>query len=550
METNHGRPASGRPVWPQRKTTRPSFPPEYLKQVFHGRGRGRLCSGIGTSIIAPVYADNSATKRDWNDTLLALTLTILLVSLLFGQALLVLGLTRRLRRPPPSPLPDADCPRAAVVLCLRGADPFLPTCLDGLFAQDHPDFLVRIVIDHADDPAMPMVRECLARNGIGQDDLVENGIAKQGIAKQGTAKNGDAKNGDAKKGDAKKGDGTQHARRVHVSALDEVRDDCSRKCAALVQAIASLPEEIEVVALLDADVVPHPSWLRELCQALQPPDVGAATGNRWYQPSCPNVAALVRYQWNAAAIVQMYWYHIAWGGTLALKRSAIRAAGLLDKWRQAFCEDTMTHGALRDVGLRVEFVPSLMMVNRESCTLRGCLSWVRRQLFVARLYHAAWWLVVAHGLGTGVAIVATIAVFFESMFVAWRSSSSVSADPASGSIAASDSFAAALLLGTTLIGYFGGLLLLLVALETSVRKIMKWRGEPTGWLGVGNLAKLVFATGITQAIYPLVLISAMMLRHVTWRGLDYDVAGPWRIRLTRYAPFGAGSGPAHDQHSL
>ena len=76
-----------------------------------------------------------------------------------------------------------------------------------------------------------------------------------------------------------------------------------------------------MVALLDADTIPHRTWLRELVAPLADPRVGAATGNRWYMPAEAGWAGLVRYLWNAAAVVQMYCYGIAWGGTLALKRA-------------------------------------------------------------------------------------------------------------------------------------------------------------------------------------------------------------------------------------
>ena len=76
--------------------------------------------------------------------------------------------------------------------------------------------------------------------------------------------------------------------------------------------------------LADADTIAHPTWLRELAGALADPTVGAATGNRWYMPDEISAAAMVRYLWNAAAIVQMYCYRIAWGGTLAVKTSVLR----------------------------------------------------------------------------------------------------------------------------------------------------------------------------------------------------------------------------------
>jgi len=59
--------------------------------------------------------------------------------------------TWALRRQPPSLLTDQQCPKAAVVLCLRGKDPFLADCLRALLTQDYPCFDVRIVVDANDD---------------------------------------------------------------------------------------------------------------------------------------------------------------------------------------------------------------------------------------------------------------------------------------------------------------------------------------------------------------------------------------------------------------
>ncbi len=155
--------------------------------------------------------------------------------------------------------------------------------------------------------------------------------------------------------------------------------------------------------------MPHPSWLGELTAPLADEHIGAATGNRWYMPGAGSWGAMVRYLWNAAAMVQMYWYEIPWGGTLAVKRKVIDELGLLDRWRNAFCEDTMLFRQLGKRGLRVKFVPSLMMVNREDCGLGACLSWIRRQLLTARLYHPLWPLVLLHGLGTTLVLAAAVA---------------------------------------------------------------------------------------------------------------------------------------------
>ena len=52
-----------------------------------------------------------------------------------------------LRRRQAANLNDEDCPKAAVILCLRGSDPFLTECLAGLLNQDYPNYEV-IVVNH------------------------------------------------------------------------------------------------------------------------------------------------------------------------------------------------------------------------------------------------------------------------------------------------------------------------------------------------------------------------------------------------------------------
>jgi cellulose synthase/poly-beta-1,6-N-acetylglucosamine synthase-like glycosyltransferase len=417
---------------------------------------------------------------------LAILQFTILVALIVGQAVLVLGMIRSLRAAPPTLLASADCPRAAVILCLRGADPFLPQCLDAILGQDYPDYQVWIVVDHETDPSLDMVRARLPKAG---------------------------------------GD------RVQLRFLRGASECCSLKCASLVQAISELPDEFQIVALVDADVVAHSTWLRELATALRPEDVGAATGNRWYQPDRPTLGALVRYGWNAAAIVQMFWYGIPWGGTLALKMSAIRDAALLQKWGTAFCEDTLLYSALRLQGRRVAFVPSLMMVNRESCGIPGFYEWVRRQLFVARLYHPTWWLVVAHGLGTALALLATILA----LIAAVRDEQSASA---------------ACWLAAGLAIYFAGLLAMLVGLETAVRRIVAARRQRTRWITPLTLLKIPGSVLVTQAVYPAALVAAMLLRRVSWRGVDYQVDSRWKIRLLQYAPYQSPKSSPEPDHSL
>ena len=68
----------------------------------------------------------------------------------------------------------------------------------------------------------------------------------------------------------------------------------------------------------------------------------------------------------------------------------------------------MLRTALARQGMRVAFVPSLMMVNRERCRMGGFFFWLRRQLLAARLYHPAWPAVAVHGIGMPLLLAAAV----------------------------------------------------------------------------------------------------------------------------------------------
>ncbi len=153
---------------------------------------------------------------------LALSIVATLALLVLGQVVLAAGFARQLRKPQPT-LDDAACPPVAVILCLRGVDPSLEHCLDGLLDQDYPRYEVWIVVDHADDPA--------------------RGVAEQAIRRRG-------------------------AGNVRIHVLSRPRETCSLKCSSLLEALAAIDDSYAAVAFLDADTVPHRSWLRELVAPL------------------------------------------------------------------------------------------------------------------------------------------------------------------------------------------------------------------------------------------------------------------------------------------
>ncbi|MEK6246595.1 MAG: glycosyltransferase family 2 protein [Planctomycetales bacterium] len=403
--------------------------------------------------------------------ILTLILVILLALLLFGQGIAVVGLVAALRGWKRKRLEDHECPKTAVILCLRGLDPFLNQVIEALLEQDYPSYQVRIMVDSQQDPAWELVHELIAAD----------------------------------------------SKDVHVEALRQPRSSCSLKCSSLIQAVSALDDSYEVVAQLDADTIPHKTWLRELVAPLAKDDVAAVTGNRWYMPSQPTSGAMLRYLWNACAIIQMFWYRIAWGGTLAMKTSVIRKCGLIGKWGNAFCEDTMLYEIFRKEGMRVEFVPSLMMVNRESCDVKGLFHWISRQLLTARLYHPKFGSVAAHGVFITVVSAATIAVV----------------------VAAAIQQNLLLMFGVAgaWIVYELILTLYIFPMEKAVRNIVASRGQPIHWVSGTTVAVGLYCVLALQIIYPLALLKAMFARKVELRGLPYEIDRRGDIKMLEYRQY-------------
>jgi len=187
-------------------------------------------------------------------------------------------------------------PPTAVILCLRGEDPSLDACLKSLIAQDFPNFEIHFVLDSRQDPALNTIQNFLQEN---RDCQIK----------------------------------TKTVFLTENPETNNIIETCSLKNQALIAAISAAEETIEVIALVDADGVVQKDWLSSLIEPLADQKVGAATGSRWFDPRERNPGSIVRQTWNAAALPQMNFYNIPWGGALAIKRSTIEDCGNRPKHR-------------------------------------------------------------------------------------------------------------------------------------------------------------------------------------------------------------------------
>ncbi len=243
---------------------------------------------------------------------------------------------------------DSEYPPALVVLCTRGLDPFLKECIHRLLDNDYPRLTIRIVVDSAEDPALPLVTSVLATRGDS---------------------------------------------RAELQILERRLPHCSGKVSGLLHATQTLPEGCELVTWIDGDSLLHRTAIKELADGLSDPSVGAVSGNRWYLPEKASLSGLVRMFWNGFAVPAMNMVGILWGGCMATRAADFQNPQMRELLSRSFIEDSTISSWVRSTGRRTRMVASAILLNRESISLRDYYRFATRQLFTVRIDNSRWnWL--------------------------------------------------------------------------------------------------------------------------------------------------------------
>jgi cellulose synthase/poly-beta-1,6-N-acetylglucosamine synthase-like glycosyltransferase len=408
--------------------------------------------------------------------LMLLPLAIALTVFQFSATLPFLALLKSYRQRPDS---SEFQPKAGIILSLRGTDPFLAECITALLHQDYRAYQLYIVVDNVDDPAWQLVQQVLARSSATCP--------------------------------------------VTVRSLVERRKTCSLKCSALLQAVREIDPDCEVIALIDADTIAHPHWLQQLVAPLADPTIGITNGTRWYTPTGSQIGTLNRYLWNTFAIVSTQMSEIPWGGTLAVKTSLLRQADLVKLWGGALCEDVPLRQLAIEKNLKVKFVPSLIIVNQEECSLPSFVRWAVRQLVLVRLYHPSGWAILWSGLLGGAAaldvmVLSGLALVFQ------------------------NTFALSILLLDFAVIWVGSTIVPFLMIERGVRQLVATWSKPLP--PISPLKRLFlwgwFIPG--YAISAWIMVAAMLARAVEWRGITYRMQPKKQVYMEAYFPY---KSPAH-----
>lgn len=394
---------------------------------------------------------------------------------------------RRLRRDSQSDGDEAPLPVAAVILCLRGIDPFLRECLQRLAAQDYPEFEIWIVLDSPADPANRMVRDWLAESRAPNVHL------------------------------------------VHVEE-EEQSNQTSLKTNSLRYAITRLGEHVEVAVLIDADTLTHPRWLRQMIAPLADESVGVVSGHRWYSPDVRNMGSLIRFIYNAFAVVPMEQIRAVWAGSLSLRREVFADPEFVKCLRSAACEDAVITDGLRRTGLQLAYTYDCILLNREETSLAGCFRFIHRQLLWTRLCNPSW----------GATLLGTMLVFANvvcgGLLLSWAAVHGHTVE--------------ALAVTTTFVAVAVFHFVLLQWLHRSVSERMaKAYGQPPVVMTWGIRLRLAAAIIVTLPFYTLAALAAALARRIHWRGVTYAVEPPG-IRMLAYTPYAEDPGNPGSVYSL
>jgi hypothetical protein len=366
-------------------------------------------------------------------------------------------------------------PPAVIILALRGPDPRLAETLEALMVQDYPSFHIQVVVDSEEDPVLRKVTE----------------IQKMSMCDK-----------------------------VRVSVLSSPARTCSLKCSSLIQAVSNLESSVEILAFIDGDVVPHPTWLKELATPLVKGEADVVGGNRWYLPPNARFGTMARYFWNAAYMTGMCAQGAPWAGTMAFKRSTASRIRLLEAWSTAMSVDATVHRCMRAEKLTFKLVASLIMTNRENISLGEFQRWVTRQMAVIRYTSpqtaksAEQQIGILLLLHTGLPAIAVTSFLMGQMILGLTAVAAIAF-------------------------YWLVCSLRMILIERTIRVTIRKRGEAPDWLT--PLTILLWYPGVIVAHYVIAwgVLGALRATRVDWRGVSYLISKNGVVQMDTYRPFAA-----------
>ena len=416
-------------------------------------------------------------KTPKNPMLFVLTMFFSIVVLAGAliQAVPIMNLCRKVKQPHRTPISDDQCRPVAVVMSLRGGDPFLEECLNRIIQQDYPDYEIVIALDNENDPAVPYV-----------DRLND----------------------------------AQHSPRLTKKIITERSKNCTLVNSNYARVVEEIDDRFEFVVFVDADAVTWSGWLRALIQPLiENETIGASSGNRWYTPENGELGSLVRAFWNMGSVIQMAQFRFPWGGSLAIRTDIAKSDEMLQQWRTSFSADAPVFNVVKREGKKFFFNPHMLLLNSESTNLKTFSNWIPRQMIQGKLYHPKWMPVLIQGIIMAFVFLGALATNFTNLFLGKWVSFCV--------------------LGGALTFAWGITCLFFIVMNHVItrRHSELTREVRADWLTVGNILRLPQVSLIALVVCVVALVKVLRIRRIEWRGIAYQIRKPFDIELEEYKPF-------------
>ena len=250
--------------------------------------------------------------------------------------------------------PHEFTPFASIIAPCRGVDQGMRENLRALLTQEYPAYEVIFVVDDENDAAVPMIENAAA------------GFSNSRI----------------------------------VVASHAVRS--SQKVENLRVAVKYASSGSRVFVFADSDARPSATWLSSLVAPLSDPNIGAATGYRWFISSKPTLASELRSVWNASVASNLgpnTRGNFCWGGAMAVTRKTFENLEIREKWEGTLSDDFALTKVLNDAGMPIVFVPAALTASVEGCTFGEMLEFTTRQMKITRVYAAPLWILSFIGSG-------------------------------------------------------------------------------------------------------------------------------------------------------
>ena len=244
-----------------------------------------------------------------------------------------------------SPAPAETEPPACVIAPVKGVGPHLAAFVGRLRGLDYPEYRIVAVVESEADPAFS------ALGALARSPGAPLAVEVAGLS-------------------------TDEGQKVHN----------------LRHALARLGERDRIVALVDADTLPSPDWLRRLVRPLmREPDIVAVTGYRWIVPDDDSWASAAVAAANCSVLTLPRPWDICWGGSLAFRRETVDAIDMQERLRGAVVDDVHLTRVFRDLGLRVFSPRSLIVASPARHDWLSAARFGRRQYQFIRWYLPGIW---------------------------------------------------------------------------------------------------------------------------------------------------------------